>query len=175
MSLENLRIYHATFEDGRELKLVELEAVKAILESELSIYTDGACKVHSTQVGGWAFVVDGGYSSGGWAASTTNNRMELLAVQKALQWCVDNNKKATIHCDSQYVVNGLTKWCQKWSRNNFQGKKEIKNKDLWSVTYPLYLKSGCVIKWVKGHSGNEGNDAADKLANYCMDNKLEVV
>lgn len=138
----------------------------------LTIWTDGSCAVHSTQDGGWAFITSDGGEYGGYLTCSTNNRAELTAVLKALEWCVKHDTTATIYCDSTYVVNSLTKWAKGWSKDNW--KRVIKNKDIFTVLYPLYLQSGCELLWIKGHNGDDGNERADELAVYCMKNKLEI-
>jgi len=134
----------------------------------IEIYTDGSCSTNGTWCGGWGVVI-GELEFGGYAPNTTNNRMEMTAMLKALEWCEENEQKAIIYTDSTYVQKALTQWCKKWCKDDF--KRDIKNKDLWKVLYPLYLRSDCEVRWCKGHSGNEGNDKADKLAVHCMKNK----
>ena len=138
----------------------------------IEIWTDGSCEVHTTQNGGWAFITSDGGEYGGYLRSTTNNRAELTAVLKALEWCLNRKTTAIIYCDSQYVVNSLTKWGKKWQSSGW--KKAIANKDIFTVLYPLYVESGCEIRWIRGHNGNEGNEAADRLAVHCMKNQLTV-
>lgn len=127
-----------------------------------TIYTDGSCCV-KTGFGGFAVVVEGKDEWGGYRKNTTSQRMEIIAVMQALEWCKIHNATATIYSDSQYVVKGLNEWAKKWQLDNW--KKCIKNKDLWVDLYPMYLESGCKVVKVKAHSGVDGNERADHIAN----------
>jgi len=134
----------------------------------LKIYCDGACQVHKGGKAGWAVVMSNGVEIGGYLTKSTSNRAELTAVLMAIEWCIAHNEKGVIYSDSTYVVKGLNQWCKKWSRNGWTSKGSLKNKDIWEYLYPRFLKSGCSVKWVKGHNGNWGNEKADRLAGECM-------
>ena len=97
--------------------------------------------------------------------NTTNNRMELTAVIKALE-SIKLKSKIQIYTDSQYVKNGMTSWLLKWKNNNWKtsSKKDVKNKDLWKKLENLANNYEISWNWVKGHSGNKENEIADSLA-----------
>lgn len=135
--------------------------------NRLQIYTDGACSNNQSRdnTGGYGVVIinaDGSTSmlSSGYK-NTTNNRMELRAVIEALGVITDRQASITISSDSQYVVKGITEWVRGW----IQTGKKIKNSDLWSELYNLMQRfSNVEFKHVKGHSGNQYNEMADRLA-----------
>lgn len=122
----------------------------------MNIYTDGACSGKSKN-GGWAFCVAGG------EYCTTNNRMELTAVIKALEGTVGD---VTIHTDSMYVLNGASKFLKNWKRNGWKttNQTQVKNKDLWKQLDTLIDGRNINWKHVKAHSGHVQNEAADTLA-----------
>ncbi|MFL2804540.1 MAG: ribonuclease H [Dehalococcoidia bacterium] len=119
----------------------------------IDIYTDGAC-IGNPGPGGWGVVIlqenDNIFLSGG-EKNTTNNRMEITAVIEGLK-NVDS-KDLTVYSDSTYVINTITK-----------GWKKNKNQDLWEILEKLVSEKNVKWEWVKGHSGNEFNEKADKLA-----------
>lgn len=93
---------------------------------------------------------------------TTNNRMELMAVIAALEKLKFDNLEITIVTDSKYVADAVGKgWVFKWEKKNFKGKK---NPDLWREFLKLYRQHKVKFEWVKGHSGHEMNEKADRLA-----------
>ncbi len=131
------------------------------------IYTDGAC-IGNPGNGGWAAIIiepSGEREIAGFAASTTNNRMELKAVIEALKE-IEVNSQISLFSDSKYVIDGITKWIKKWKMNDWKtaSKKEIKNLDLWMDLDKLTSKFKISWNWVKGHSTNEYNNRVDKLA-----------
>lgn len=104
---------------------------------------------------------------------TTNNRMELTAAIEAL----DGLKEAcdvTLYTDSNYVRNGITQWLANWKRNGWRtaAKKPVKNADLWKRLDSACVRHQIDWHWVKGHSGDPGNEAADALANKGIDQML---
>jgi ribonuclease HI len=129
------------------------------------VYTDGSC-LGNPGPGGWAWVVDGGPSASGGEPHTTNQRMEVLAVIRALE-ALDG--PVHVMSDSTYVVNCFAQsWWRGWERRgwrNTQGKP-VANQDLWRQLLPLALESGrpVTFEWVKGHSGDRMNDLVDQLA-----------
>lgn len=132
------------------------------------IYTDGACK-GNPGVGGWGAWLRAGEHQKelcGGEHDTTNNRMELTAAIRALQTL---NVPCTVelYTDSVYVRDGITKWMTNWKRNNWRtaSKQPVKNKDLWQALDQAMGQHTVNWHWVKGHSGNEGNERADQLAN----------
>jgi len=135
-----------------------------------AIYTDGACSGNPGP-GGWAAVIqfaDGAqHELGGYVAQTTNNRMELQAAIEALKALKEllPSAEASLHTDSEYVKNGITKWLPNWKRRDWktaQGKTVL-NQDLWESLDRL---NSTRIQWhyVRGHSGHPGNDRADAIA-----------
>ena len=134
----------------------------------VDIYTDGACK-GNPGVGGWGVLMRGGGRSRelfGGEPATTNNRMELLAVIRALQ-ALKKPSRVRVHTDSQYVQLGITKWIHGWKKNGWRtaDKKPVKNADLWRELDELAAKHDIEWLWVKGHAGHDGNERADELAN----------
>ena len=157
-------------------------------KTKVTIWTDGACSP-KTKIGGYAYIAQ--YLK--WneefelyqlvkekkdsktIISTTNNRMELLAAIRTLQWIIKNrsidrkdpsaNKELyKIHTDSNYVKEGITKWIIGWKKKNFVG---VKNPDLWQLLDKLNGHMGKCVEWhwVRGHDISEGNIEADRLAN----------
>ena len=141
---------------------------------EIKIYTDGAC-VGNPGPGGWAAIillVNGKKELFGGEKLTTNNRMELAAAIKALEYFTKREEKQPskkhirIFTDSTYVKEGITVWINSWEKNNWKtaGKKNVKNIDLWKKLKELIQTSQVEWNWVKGHSEDPMNDLADKLA-----------
>ncbi len=131
------------------------------------IYTDGAC-LGNPGKGGWAAIIiepSGEREIVGCENFTTNNRMELMAVIKALK-IIEVDSQIALFSDSKYVIDGITKWIKNWKMNNWQtsNKKEIKNLDLWKELDELTPKLKITWNWVKGHSTDEFNNKVDRLA-----------
>ena len=141
----------------------------------LKIYTDGSC-LGNPGPGGWAFVATDGKNvaerSGG-ETDTTNNKMELMAVIRALS-ATKKHSAVEIHTDSQYVKNGMQSWIKNWKKNGWKtaDKKPVKNKELWQELDELAEKIEIHWHWVKGHSGHEMNERVDELAR-CAAEKLK--
>jgi ribonuclease HI len=136
----------------------------------IRVYTDGSCLGNGTpgSAGGWGVFVDRGSESfefSGWEKDTTNNRMEILAVIKALE-LITVQVPLEIYTDSQYVKNGITQWINGWKKNGWKtaSKTDVKNKDLWVRLDALVAKRHVTWHWVKGHAGHPGNERADQLA-----------
>src|SRR5690554_5275137 len=137
-------------------------------QTHVEMWTDGACK-GNPGVGGWgAWMRAGGKERElfGGEAHTTNNRMELTAVIEGLRK-LNRPCVVTLHVDSQYVMNGVTKWIHGWKRNGWRtgDKKPVKNKELWIELDEQVARHEITWVWVKGHSGDPGNERADALAN----------
>lgn len=135
---------------------------------EIKIYTDGACSKNPGP-GGWGAVLI--YKShrkeiSGADAQTTNNRMELTAVIKALE-CLKEKCKIELFTDSKYVCDSIIKgWAESWRNNNWKksDKKPAINADLWEILLNLISKHDITFNWVKGHAGNIENERCDELA-----------
>ena len=141
---------------------------------KIKIYTDGAC-VGNPGPGGWAAIVlleNEKKELFGGEKLTTNNRMELTAAIKALEYCAKQEgkqlslKHVRIFTDSTYVKEGITVWINNWEKNNWKtaDKKNVKNVDLWKKLKELVQSNRVEWNWVKGHSDDPMNDLADKLA-----------
>jgi len=139
------------------------------------IYTDGACKGNPGP-GGWgALLVAGGREREmhGGEAATTNNRMELTAVIRALE-TLKRPCEVDLYTDSQYVKNGIQTWINNWKRNGWKTaeRKPVKNAELWRELDELVARHAVRWHWVRGHSGHDGNERADALANRGVDEVL---
>ena len=139
------------------------------MEEVVEIYTDGACK-GNPGVGGWGALIK---RSGkpvqelhGGERLTTNNRMELLAVIRALE-ALEPGTRAKLHTDSQYVQLGISPWIHSWKKRGWRtaDKKPVKNEDLWKQLDELRNNHQIEWLWVRGHDGDPGNERADELAN----------
>jgi ribonuclease HI len=133
------------------------------------IYTDGSCKRNPDGPGGWGAVLSSGShlkELHGGAHSTTNNRMELTAVIEALS-ALKQPCDVELFTDSQYVRNGITTWITNWKKRGWTttDKKPVKNSDLWRALDAAAQRHRIEWRWVKGHSGDPGNERADALAN----------
>tara|TARA_B100001057_G_C22816786_1_gene937769 strand:+ start:771 stop:1202 length:432 start_codon:yes stop_codon:yes gene_type:complete len=134
----------------------------------IKVYTDGACKGNPGQ-GGWGALIlenDVKREIYGGESNTTNNRMELMAVIKALE-SLKEQKNITVFTDSTYVQKGISEWIINWKRNGWKSsnKKSVKNKDLWVELDNLNDLMSVKWQWIKGHAGHSGNERADYLAN----------
>ena len=134
----------------------------------VEIWTDGACKGNPGW-GGWGALLRQGRHEKklyGGQPDTTNNRMELLAVIEALK-ALKRPCEVVVHTDSQYVQKGMTQWINNWKRRDWRtaDKKPVKNADLWQELDELVGRHEVSWKWVRGHAGDAGNEAADQLAN----------
>ena len=139
----------------------------AAVKNEVEIHTDGAC-LGNPGPGGWgALLCCRGREKeiAGGEALTTNNRMELTAAIMALE-SLREGCAVVLHTDSQYVRQGLTLWMPNWLRRNWRtaGGDPVKNQDLWERLHAACARHRIDWRWVKGHSGNPGNERADQLA-----------
>lgn len=140
--------------------------------ARVEIYTDGACRGNPGP-GGWAaLLLAGGHEReiSGAEAQTTNNRMELTAVIRALE-ALKRPIEGAIYTDSQYVRQGVLEWMPNWKARGWKtaDKKPVKNQDLWQALDVLVARHRLDWHWVKGHSGNVGNERVDALANRAID------
>ena len=138
----------------------------------IQIYTDGACRGNPGP-GGWAAVLMLGAHEkelSGAEAHTTNNRMELTAVIRALE-ALKRPVAAQIYTDSQYVMRGTMEWLPAWKARGWRtaGRKPVKNQDLWERLDALSTQHRLEWHWVPGHAGVAGNERVDRLANDAID------
>jgi len=138
---------------------------------KIKIYTDGACSGNPGN-GGWGALIqenDNEIKINGGELNTTNNRMELTAVIKALE-LFERSVEIEIYTDSKYVMQGITEWIKNWKKNQWKTsqKQDVKNKDLWILLDKASEKHKIEWIWVKGHAGNYGNEMADKLATQAI-------
>ncbi len=135
-------------------------------------FTDGACRGNPGP-GGWGVLLR--YRNRekrlqGSETLTTNNRMEL---QAAIQALASLRRRSAVHLttDSKYVKSGITDWIPQWKRRGWKtaGGQPVKNRDLWELLEELVARHDVTWFWVRGHSGHEGNEIADRLANDAID------
>jgi ribonuclease HI len=141
----------------------------------VEIYTDGACRGNPGP-GGWAATLRFGDTEkelAGAEATTTNNRMELTAVIRALE-ALKRPVQAKVYTDSEYVRRGITEWVTSWKARGWRtaDRKPVKNQDLWQRLDELAAAHEIEWHWVKGHSGVPGNERVDQLANQAIDAML---
>jgi ribonuclease HI len=141
------------------------------------MYTDGACRGNPGP-GGWGVVLrfHGNHKTlQGYAAETTNNRMELTAVIEGLK-ALKRSCEVELFTDSKYVIQGLTEWLAKWKSNGWKtaAKKPVKNIDLWQQLEAEVAQHEIDWNWVKGHAGIADNELADQLANAAIDAKMQA-
>ena len=134
----------------------------------VEIYTDGACRGNPGP-GGWGAILRSGSKERelfGGEAATTNNKMELTAVIRALE-ALKQPSKVHVYTDSQYVQKGIKEWIHGWKRNGWKtaAKEPVKNKELWMELDEIRKKHEIEWHWVKGHAGHPENERADALAN----------
>jgi len=136
------------------------------------IYTDGACRGNPGP-GGWGVMLS--YKNKvkelfGGEKETTNNRMELMATIQALE-ALTRPCVVQLNSDSSYVLKGITEWMPNWKKRGWKtaSRAPVKNEDLWRRLDASIAGHQIEWKWVKGHSGDKGNDRADALANLGID------
>lgn len=133
-------------------------------DGRIVIYTDGSSKGNPGP-GGFGVLMEAGSKVKRIAEGyrcTTNNRMELLAVIRALEALKNPSTNVIVHSDSKYVVDAVRKgWVFQWEKKGFKKKK---NPDLWKRFLELYRKHGVEMRWVKGHDGDPRNEECDRLA-----------
>ncbi len=134
----------------------------------VEVYTDGACK-GNPGIGGWGVLLRYGVRTRelcGGEAHTTNNRMELTAVIRALE-ALKRRCRVKLYTDSKYVQHGITAWIHDWKKRGWKtsSKKPVKNEDLWRQLDAIVQHHEIEWIWVRGHAGHAGNECADALAN----------
>lgn len=132
------------------------------------VYTDGACKGNPGP-GGWGALLRAGAHERelcGGEPATTNNRMELTAVIRALE-ALKRPARVEVYTDSEYVKNGITEWLPNWKRRGWKtaDRKPVKNVDLWQALEAAAARHEVHWHWVRGHAGHAENERADALAN----------
>lgn len=138
----------------------------------VELFTDGACRGNPGP-GGWGAILryNGQEKAlSGAEYNTTNNRMELMAVISGFQ-ALQRRCKVRVVTDSQYVLNGITKWLPQWQARGWRtaSKKPVKNAELWQMLSEAVAEHEVEWEWVKGHSGHPENERADALANAAID------
>nr|WP_298415575.1 ribonuclease HI [uncultured Halomonas sp.] len=136
------------------------------------IHTDGACRGNPGP-GGWGALLNAGRHDktlNGFEATTTNNRMELMAAIMALRE-LKRACQVELHTDSQYLRKGITEWIHGWQKRGWKtaAKQPVKNAELWRELLAESQRHDVRWHWVKGHSGDPGNERADALANAAID------
>ncbi len=149
-----------------------LEFHESALTQTIEIYTDGACRGNPGP-GGWGALLISGKQQKtlhGGETETTNNRMELTAAIEALN-ALQGPSRVILHTDSKYVMDGINDWMPNWKKRGWKtaAKKPVKNKDLWQALDAAVGRHDIDWRWVKGHTGNPGNEMADELANRGVD------
>jgi len=138
----------------------------------IEIYTDGACRGNPGP-GGWAALLRSGEHEreiSGAEPLTTNNRMELTAVIRALE-ALKRPVEARVYTDSEYVRRGVTEWLAAWKARGWRtaDRKAVKNQDLWQLLDAARARHRIEWHWVPGHAGVPGNERVDRLANLAID------
>ena len=138
----------------------------------VALFTDGACRGNPGP-GGWGVLLRYGDHERelyGGEPSTTNNRMELRAAIEGLK-ALREPCEVTLTTDSTYVMKGLTEWLPGWKARGWRtaARKPVKNVELWQALDAEVQRHRVRWEWVKGHSGHEGNERADSLANRGID------
>jgi len=143
--------------------------------TRVQIYTDGACRGNPGP-GGWAALLIAGDTRRelcGAEIATTNNRMELMAAIEALS-ALKRHCAVDLYTDSKYVLQGITEWLPNWKAKGWRtaARKPVMNQDLWERLDQAASAQTVDWHWVKGHSGNAGNEQVDQLANAAIDRLL---
>ncbi|HEX7724795.1 MAG TPA: ribonuclease H, partial [Candidatus Paceibacterota bacterium] len=145
------------------------------------LFTDGSSRGNPGP-GGWASVVIEGVGThatitevGGFEADTTNNRMEIAAAIGGLSVTAAGTH-ATVHTDSSYLINGITKWINGWKRNGWmtKTKDEVLNRDLWEKLHELTSARKITWQYVGGHVGILGNERCDHIATAFADERDDI-
>jgi ribonuclease HI len=135
---------------------------------KLIIYTDGGCEPNPGR-GAWAYMAinEWGHKETeevGYEEFTTNNKMELEAISRSLSYAKDMGiKNVKIKSDSQYAINSLTIWGDKWEKNDYKGKKNV---DIIKDIRRMLKSLNAEFEWVRGHDGDIFNEYVDGLCSY---------
>jgi ribonuclease HI len=145
--------------------------------TDVEIFTDGACRGNPGP-GGWAALLVSGAERkevSGFEAATTNNRMELAAAIGGLG-ALKRRCAVKLYTDSKYVLQGITEWLPNWKARGWRtaARQPVKNQDLWELLDSAAATQDIHWIWVKGHSGHDGNEYVDRLANDAIDRMLAV-
>jgi len=138
----------------------------------VEMYTDGACRGNPGP-GGWAALLIAGKERkelSGAEAATTNNRMEPMAAISGLEG-LKRRCAVQLYTDSKYVLQGATEWLTQWKARGWRtaSRQPVKNQDLWERLDAAVAAQDIEWHWVRGHSGHEGNEFVDQLANRAID------
>jgi ribonuclease HI len=145
------------------------------MTNKVVMYTDGACRGNPGP-GGWGVILsyrDQNKTLSGYEPQTTNNRMELTAAIEGLQ-ALSRTCDIELNTDSKYVLQGISEWIESWKTNGWKtaARKPVKNVDLWQLLDEQVKNHRISWHWVKGHTGIEGNERADQLANVAIDQAM---
>ena len=143
---------------------------------KIEIFTDGACSGNPGP-GGWGAILryrNNEKELSGGALNTTNNQMEMQAVIEALR-ILKEPCEIILTTDSQYVVNGMTKWLDDWIKKDWKtaSKKSVANQELWKELSRLSSLHKIKWTWVKGHAGHPENERCDVLAKNFIEQLME--
>jgi len=146
------------------------------MSQSTEIYTDGACRGNPGP-GGWGAILRHGKAEielYGGELDTTNNRMELTAVIRALE-ALKRPTTVELTSDSQYVLKGVTEWMEGWKKRGWKtaSKAPVKNQDLWETLDALVVEHSISWHWVRGHTGHQDNERVDALANRGIDELMD--
>ncbi len=157
---------------AKEIVTLSAKQIATVSAKQVVIHADGACRGNPGP-GGWGAILSTGDHEKeifGGERHTTNNRMEVTAVIRALE-SLKVRCDINVYTDSQYVQKGISEWMPSWKRRGWRtaGKKPVKNVDLWQRLDALASGHSVRWHWVKGHAGHDGNERADVLANRGVD------
>jgi len=148
--------------------------MESLVSEPVIIHTDGACRGNPGP-GGWGAVLEHRGRERelyGYEAETTNNRMELMAAIHALE-ALKRPCRVRMVTDSEYVMKGVTEWMPGWKRRGWKtsARKPVRNLDLWQRLDAALARHDVEWEWVRGHTGHDGNERADELANRAIDQR----
>jgi len=148
--------------------------MESLVSEPVIIHTDGACRGNPGP-GGWGAVLEHGGRERelcGYEPETTNNRMELMAAIHALE-ALKRPCRVRMITDSEYVMKGVTEWMAGWKRRGWRtsARKPVRNLDLWQRLDAALARHDVEWEWVRGHTGHDGNERADELANRAIDQR----